>query len=627
MTAVLTEQKAPDTRVPSPPATSRAHLAGLDGLRGLAVLLVVAYHALPERVPGGFVGVDVFFVLSGFLITALLLRERHENGRVHLGQFWMRRIRRLVPALLVLLPVVVALTLVVGRDTGSGLRSQVVGALTWTSNWIQIGQGWSYSDQHLPPLLNHLWSLGIEEQFYLLWPLLLLGGVVVLKRRRTFWVTAVLAAASVAMMATWYLLGDANRAYMGLDSHAFGLLMGAALALSTAPHLLNGRPEDQMPTIGATHRRTVIGLAGLAVVIAFAALVPWDGDVTFLGGLGLASLAALALIHATANPGPVATVLGWAPLRWIGERSYGLYLWHWPLIVFAVRLAPAEHAELAASVAVVVAVAVAALSYRYVERPMCRRGIVTTLRDWRFALRRPGRGGLTGPRLVATTSVIALVLSGAALAQAPADSEVESLIKVGQEVVLESADDLEKVSPETEPPADDAPAPAPDPYACQAVPGDAPVTAFGDSVTVATAPALLARRPGSAAVATVGWQYSDVANALRQAAAAGQLQPTVVIATGTNGVVDQADLDSLVRNELAGRQVALVMPSIPGRSWAGQAQEAIRAVANAYPHVHLVDWTGLAAAHPEVVAADRVHPSLQGQSVFVDLVGNALATC
>lgn len=618
MTAVIAEKRAPGTLVPPPP---RSHLASLDGLRGVAVLLVVAYHALPERLPGGFVGVDVFFVLSGFLITALLLRERERTGTVRLRSFWVRRVRRLVPALLVMLTFVSAATLMVGHETGSGLRSQVVGALTWTSNWIQIHQGWSYSDQHLPPLLNHLWSLGIEEQFYVLWPLLLLAALVVLKRRVSLYAVAALALVSIALMAFWYRGGDPNRAYMGLDSHAFGLLLGAALALSTASHLL--RPSAGEPTsASATRRRTVLGGLGLAGIVAFAVLVAWNSDANFLGGLGLASLASVAVIHAAANPGPVASVLGWAPLRWLGERSYGLYLWHWPLIVCAVRLAPPTDAEVAGCLAVAVAVVVSALSYRWVEVPMCRDGIGATLRRWRSGLRDSSPGRARRSRFIAAATAFAFVLAGAAMWQAPAESDVENMLRVGQEVVIDSVDDIES-QPEPVP----EPAPSAATRACQPVAEGSPVTAFGDSVTVAIAPVLMARRPGSVAVATVGWQYRDVAGALRQVAAAGQLQPTVVIATGTNGAIDAADLDSLVSNELAGRQVALVTPSVPGHAWSDQAVQAVHQVAAAHDNVRLVDWNALAGQHPELTASDRVHPNAQGQNVFNDLLSQALVSC
>ena len=617
MTAVIAEKKAPESPVPPPP---RSHLAGLDGLRGVAVLLVVAYHAMPERLPGGFVGVDVFFVLSGFLITALLLREKEQTGAVRLRRFWVRRVRRLVPALVLMLTLVSAATLMVGHDTGSGLRSQVVGALTWTSNWIQIHQGWSYSEQHLPPLLNHLWSLGIEEQFYVLWPLLLLAALVVLKRRVSLYAVVALALVSIALMGFWYQGGDPNRAYMGLDSHAFGLLLGAALALSAAPHLVGSTGLDGPPPGASSRRRTLLGALGVGSVVAFAALVAWDSDANFLGGLGLVSLASVAVIHAAANPGPVASVLGWAPLRWLGERSYGLYLWHWPLIVFAVRLAPPTEAELAGCLAVAVAVVLAAISYRWVEVPMCRDGIGATLRRWRTALRDRSAGGVRGSRFVAAATAFTFVLAGAAMWEAPAESDVENMLRVGQEVVIDSVDDIESTP-------DPVPEPSASARACQPVAEGSPVTAFGDSVTVAIAPVLMGRRPGSVAVATVGWQYGDVAAALRQVAAEGQLQPAVVIATGTNGTIDAADLDSLVSNELAGRQVALVTPSVPGRSWSDQAVQAVHQVAAAHDNVRLVDWNGLAVQHPELTASDRVHPNAQGQNVFNDLLSQALVTC
>ncbi|GAA1728918.1 acyltransferase family protein [Aeromicrobium alkaliterrae] len=621
MTSVATVDRATlSTTVPPPPP--RSHLPSLDGLRGIAVLLVLAYHAFPSRLPGGFAGVDVFFVLSGFLITTLLLREKNQVGRVQLRRFWVRRVRRLVPAVVAMLAVVSGLTVLVGNDTGAGLRSQVVGALTWTSNWIQIHQGWSYSDQHLPPLLNHLWSLGIEEQFYLLWPLLVVAALAVLARRRTQQVTVALALVSVGLMAFWYQTGDPNRAYMGLDSHAFGLLLGAGLALSRVPHLLEPGPDGAGAR--SSTRRTVAGVLGLVVIGAFSALVAWNSDITFLGGLGLLNLAAVAVILAAATPGPVAVGLAWLPLRWIGERSYGLYLWHWPLIVFAVRLAHPDDAEVAAGVALVVALAVSAVSYRYLEVPMRRDGIRVTLRSWLAVLRgKDGRDAVVA-RLVATIACLYLVLAGAALWQAPAESEVETLLDAGEQVAVDSVDDLPSVPQPMTPPA---PEPVQPGRLCQQVPVGTPVSAFGDSVTVAIAPALANRRPGSTAVAAVGWQYGDVASAIRQTAAAGQLQPTVLIATGTNGIIDAGDLNALLTNELAGRQVALVVPSVPGRSWSDQAVRTVNEAAATHDNVHMVDWNALALQHPEVTASDGVHPNGHGQTVFNDLIDQSLAAC
>ncbi|MFT4299912.1 MAG: acyltransferase family protein [Aeromicrobium sp.] len=614
MSAVATAEP----EVPASASSGSSHLAGLDGLRGVAVALVVIYHAFPARLPGGFIGVDVFFVLSGFLITTLLLREKTgPDHRVRLGRFWVRRVRRLVPALIVMIALTTAATVWVGRDTDASLRSQVVGALTWTSNWIQIHQGWSYSDSHLPPLFNHLWSLGIEEQFYVLWPLMFLAGIALVGRRRFGHTTATLAVISAGLMAALFLYGDATRAYMGLDSHSFGLLLGAALALSTAPHLLTGDATDPVPL---PRRSTVLGALGLLGILAFAALVEWSSDLTFLGGLGLANLAAVAVVYAAANRSAVATALGWAPLRWLGERSYGLYLWHWPLIVFGVRLAPPEHGEVASGAAVLLALVAAMISYRYLETPMRRDGIGATFVGWGVVLRDRTARGSKRVHLVATAACMTLFFATVALWQAPAESEVDEILRAGQEVVVGSVDDIKTVPGAIEEQKEAS-------RACREVPGDVPLSAFGDSVTVAIAPALLQRRPGTTAVAAVGWQYTDVARAVREAAAAGQLHPTVLIVTGTNGLIDAADLDALVTHELAGHQVGLVAPYVPGHSWSDQSLAAVHQVAAAHDYVHLIDWNAVASQRPELTVSDRVHPTVPGQQAFADLIGQSLGTC
>jgi len=605
-------------RSTTPPARPAAgHLPGLDGLRAVAVLLVLGYHVAPDRVPGGFVGVDVFFVLSGFLITSLLLREVDQRGRVDLRRFWVRRFRRLAPAVVVTVTTVAAATVVVGHDTAAGLRSQVVGAFTWTSNWIQIHEGWDYADRSVPPLFNHLWSLAIEEQFYLLWPLLFLGLITLFDRAGARRVALTLAFVSAVLMAVWFVIDNPSRAYFGLDSHSFGLLLGAAIALGGSPHLLGGRAASGRQIAGYT----VSGLLSLALIGLFAGTIAWEDWGTFLGGLALVNLAAGALVLAVANPTPLARLLGWLPLRWLGERSYGVYLWHWPLIIMVTRLAPAEHAEIAAGIAALVSVVIAAASYRFVETPMRRDGIGATLRRWARELRGSDGGPSLRTRVLAVTAtVVCMTAMSFALWNAPAESEVEKNLRAGQNVVADSVDDVAK-APKTDP-KDEA-----DPGACRRVKPSAPLSVFGDSVSISIAPRLIERRPGSAVVAEVGWQYQDVARAIREASRAGRLQPAVLIATGTNGKIDVDDLNALLANELADRQVGLVAPYVPGHEWSDQAVAAARSVAERHDQVHLVDWHGLASKHPEVTAPDNVHPTAHGAGAFLDLAGQALARC
>src|SRR5690606_23039035 len=206
-------------------------IEGLDGLRALAVAAVLIFHLRPETLPGGFLGVDVFFVVSGFLITTLLLREL-ATGRVDLARFWLRRARRLLPAVAAVVLVCVPAAWLVSSDLLVGIGRQVGGALTFTTNWLEIGAGTSYFDTTAPQVFAHFWSLAVEEQFYLLWPLLLVALVAATATARTRARIALAAAVvSAAAMAVLHTPGeDATRVYYGTDTHAFSLLVGVALA-------------------------------------------------------------------------------------------------------------------------------------------------------------------------------------------------------------------------------------------------------------------------------------------------------------------------------------------------------------------------------------------------------------
>src|SRR5690606_2682282 len=222
----------PSTTEPALRGTPAAgRFTGLDGLRAVAVLAVIVYHFMPAALPGGFLGVDIFFVISGFLITSLLLRERERDGRIHLGRFWLRRARRLLPAIGLLVITCGGIAWLIGGDVLIGLGLQVLGAATFSSNWIAVAAGQSYFDDSTPELFRNLWSLAVEEQFYVVWPALLLLLLLVPARRLRIAILLVLAVASaIGMALTADPAGDATRAYFGTDTHSFGLALGAALA-------------------------------------------------------------------------------------------------------------------------------------------------------------------------------------------------------------------------------------------------------------------------------------------------------------------------------------------------------------------------------------------------------------
>jgi len=305
-------------------SSSQRWRPGLDGLRALAVLGVMAYHEPNVKLPGGFLGVDLFFVLSGFLITGLLLEERHHSGTISLQSFWNRRARRLLPALAAfLLAVVIATTILGDVSQRHDLPGGVLSAVLYVSNWNLIAQHQSYFDQFtsLSPL-QHLWSLAIEEQFYLVWPLVVIACLS-RSRRLLIVITAVATVISIGLMMFFLGSGDPSRSYYGTDTRAFALLIGALGALF-AWHL---RPSGRK-----AHLAGLLGLGALAASLLF---IHDDDRWMYRGGFVFFAVLALGLIILSSGSNLVSKVMSHPILRKIGFLSYALYLWHWPIRVFA----------------------------------------------------------------------------------------------------------------------------------------------------------------------------------------------------------------------------------------------------------------------------------------------------
>jgi peptidoglycan/LPS O-acetylase OafA/YrhL len=353
--------------------THLQHVPALDGLRGLAVAAVVAFHVGVLR--GGWLGVDLFFVLSGYLISRLLFVEYTAKGRIDLRKFWSRRARRLLPALLCVIVAVAVAERVRGRLIGpAGGRWDVIGALTYTSNWVRLRGGAGYWSQFGPPsLLEHFWSLAIEEQFYLVWPLFMLG---IARLRRG--VSTLVLLASTFVAGGWSLLLfhrtlDASRVYMGTDSRAVALLAGATIA-----SLAEWRPR----WLRAFRVLTPVALVGL-----LAAMTQLQGTrlVTYQGGLLACTLAATVLMAGVAAGRSVfVRLLSTRSLRWLGNRSYGIYLWHWPILAGFGVAGHAHKPPLRIVLGVIVSLLVAELSYRAVEMPIRQRGMAAF--GWRPVL-------------------------------------------------------------------------------------------------------------------------------------------------------------------------------------------------------------------------------------------------
>ena len=362
------------------------YMPGLDGLRAVAVLAVIAFHLDLPWAGGGLLGVGIFFTLSGYLITDLLLAQWEDGGRLRLAEFWLHRARRLLPALVVMLTVVVAWVTLAHRSQLAALRGAAVASLGFVSNWWLIAQRVSYFDRFGPPTpLGHLWSLAVEEQFYLIWPWLLLLGLTLLPTRdrrarlhpRLARVTVLLALASAVAMAWLYRPGfDTTRVYDGTDTRAFGLLAGAALAMVWPSRHLTAHIQ---PT--ARWLLDSVGAAGLLVVVLLIGHTTEYSPSLYRGGMALLAVATAVVVAVVAHPASrLGAALGCRPIRWLGVRSYGIYLWHLPVIVLTSPAADTGTNPLRAAGQVTASVGLAALSWRYVEEPV-RHGALTRL--WR----------------------------------------------------------------------------------------------------------------------------------------------------------------------------------------------------------------------------------------------------
>lgn len=396
--------------MPRPVDPTTAYVPALDGVRAIAVLAVVGYHLHAGWAPGGLLGVAVFFTLSGYLITANLLRSRYRTGGWGLPGFWFRRFRRLVPAVVVTVATVVLVEVLTGPGDLGARFGEALSSLLYVNNWHVIAAEGSYFDQFAGPgPLDHMWSLSIEEQFYLVWPLVLAGmaaAAAPLGPRGRRWAalagTGILAAASFAWMAHLAAAGaDATRIYEGTDTRAGGLLAGAALAIALV------RPEGVRtppPRVAGP-----LAGAGVLVLLGLIAGLPDHSPVLFRGGLVAVSAATMAAVAgALHRGGGVSRLLGCAPLRWLGERSYGIYLWHLPVTVHL----PAALGGPAHGLAVLaLSTALAAASWALVEDPIRRHGVVGPLRarrEARRAARATGAEPPAAPRPMLAAAAVSL---------------------------------------------------------------------------------------------------------------------------------------------------------------------------------------------------------------------------
>ena len=609
-----------DREAPSRPRGGGRRLAGLDGLRALAIAAVLVFHLDPAWLPGGFLGVDVFFVVSGFLITTLLVRERAATGRLDLPAFWTRRARRLVPALLVCVPAAVLLARLSEGDLLVGIERQVLGAATFTSNWLEIAAGSDYFAATSPQLLMNLWSLAVEEQFYLVWPLAVLALLAVTRRPEARAAAALgLAVVSAALMALLLDPAHPTRVYYGTDTHVTGLMLGSALAFAyAAPHR-----AWTTSTWWAEHRRQVAAVS-LVTLLGLMALAGEESALTFRGGILLASVATTALVLVVVErPGRLRAVLELPAARWVGARSYGIYLWHWPVFLVIgqdLPVAPGGPTYLLTRLwCVVVTFVVADLSHRFVETPVRRHGFGGSAR---LATARLRRVGTRAARVVWSVALVLVVALVAVLLTAPDRTSTQELI-TANEAELVDAGPVPAPAASAATPKAKAKAKAKAPVApVWSMPKGSEIDAFGDSMMVGAVHALRYYLPKVRVNAKSNRKWPDAPALVK--ARGDSLRRAVVLAFGTNAGTDE----KAIRRTLAaiGPDRMVVIVTVHGGFARAEADnEQLREIVKGMPNVRLADWDAALAGTSGQLQPDGIHPSLKGSHLYAKTVRQAFA--
>ena len=612
--------------MPRPVEGSASYNAGLDGIRAVAVLGVIAYHLDFGWAAGGLLGVGVFFVLSGYLITDLLVAAIHSRGVHSFGQFWLRRARRLLPALFVMLLVVVAWATLLDRSQLPTLRSDVLPAIFYFSNWWYIFHHVSYFAQYGPPSpLGHLWSLAIEEQFYLVWPFLLLLALRWVRDRRVLVAGAlVLAAGSAIEMALLFVpYTDPTRIYDGTDTRAFELLIGAALAFA----LPRGRRFAPLTARGRTVLDVIGGAALAGVIVLYLDTGQYDAFV-YQGGMVLLSALTAVLIAVCVHPeARIGRALGVGPLRWIGERSYGMYLWSVPIIVLTTP--QGARPSLARDALQVVGILVAStLSWNLVEQPVRHGAIGRLWNGARAQWRRREWGklvpGAQGWAVIGVTLTGALVcslgLSGVIRGSVVPAEATTSILPPRHHVDVPPTTPGGSSSGGGAAPHGTVPAST---TTTTTVPPGEGVTVIGDSIMVDAAPYLHQMLPGAVIDAQIGQQLYQVQAEVPQLRSQGDIGDELVLELGTNGYFSVTQLEALLRSLGPMRKIVLVNTR-ETRPWEQAVNQTISSVAHSYPNTTMVDWYAISANTPQYFEPDGVHLDPDGARYYASLLVKAL---
>jgi peptidoglycan/LPS O-acetylase OafA/YrhL len=565
------------------------YIPAIDGLRAVAVIAVMFYHLGFTWIPGGFLGVDLFFVISGYVITRLLLDSIAQSGGLNLRGFYLARARRLLPALIFM---IVTTTIAIGiwaPDTIKRLLSDMPFSLTGTMNWWLVAHHQDYFESiGRPPLLQHTWSLAVETQFYLLWPLIL---YFILKRfgKKHIPIASLLiaAASGLALLFISFSLDASNASkvshvYFGTDTHSIGLFLGAALAVSWIPQNFT-----KVVTPKAQDFIDGVGFLGFAGIIAAFLLIDESQPTLYKIAFPLAGICGAAIVMSVVHPASrFAPVLENPLFIWIGERSYSIYLWHWVIFQVtrpSVDLAGKEWALYALRILIVLALS--DISLRYIELPI-RRGV---FHYWLKGLKyRTKKERTFQTRIFAFATVVILLFAAAISFRAIS-------IATDQQAKLKASLDT-KVSLVTD-----------------AKPRGLWVT--GDSVILGIGSKLSQTHPISVLNARIGRQAPELLEVIRHDKDQAGDSP-IVFDLGNNGPLTRGQVTEIFEMIKDQNHIVVVNTAVP-RPWKESNNALIAEVASQYARVKVIDWASLSEGHLEYFAPDGVHLVPAGVDAYV----------
>ena len=580
----------------SPRATlASTHIPAIDGLRAVAVFAVLLYHLGVKWLPGGFLGVDLFFVISGYVITRVILDSIQSANGLDLREFYYGRVRRLYPGLLLLIMVTTVLAATIAPDAIRRIVQDVPYVLTGTNNWhlVAIHQDY-FQTVGRAPMLQHTWSLAVEAQFYLIWPITLVAIWKRYGKGRIARVALAIAMISGAALFAFSLqldnatAGRISHIYFGSDTHSLGLFLGAALGVSWIPQNLTGaiskRAQDFIDGIG------MFGLFGILCTFLFISetnATLYRLAFPLAGIFGCATL--ISIVHPASRFAPI---LSTRPLLWIGQRSYGIYLWHW--VIFQVTRPSIDLAgsEIALDLARTLLVLICAdISLRYIEIPIRRGTVQNWLRGMKYRrkiMRRRQR------IFVATCLSLAIAITSGATATAWYRDTHTTIVAKNELTLVPSQINTAKAG----------------------------LWVTGDSVILGIRSKLAKTQDIALINARIGRQLPELIDAVKTD------QPmvahaTVVLDVGNNNRITKEDMTNLMELLKNQPKIVLVNTAVP-RLWRDDNNRIIREVIANYPQTTLVDWSGISANHPEFFAPDGVHLIDAGSDVYVAAILDAL---